>query len=184
MSKNSESDENDKSDNDISGSSDSDDDSDQGTPAVPEINFQPQLSPTSQSKPDEDFRSKHPLFDAPEMIDDHDELNAQEKLSSDDETDKNDSSFENNQEQIYKDDNDNNDDHDTHGSSVLAMQDNTDFVQSNLIPQEISVPGSDDIPAWRKFALPPTPEPDDTEIDAAIQDQFSISKLLAQIRSS
>ena len=187
MSKNSESDENEKSDNDLSGTSDSDDDSDQEAPAVPEINFQPQLAPysTSQSKPDDDFRSKHPLFDAPEMIDDHDELNAQEKLSSDDDTYNNDSNFDNSQEQSQENNNDNNyNEHNPHESSVLAFQENTGFDQSNLIPQESTDTENDNIPAWRKFSLPPTPDPDDTEIDAAIQDQFSISKLLTQIRSA
>lgn len=188
MSKNSESDE--KSENDLSGTTDSDDDSDQEAQPVPEIDFRPQLAPytNSQSKPDEDFRSKHPLFDAPEMIDDHDELNAQEKLSSDDETD-NDNNFDNPQEksQENNDNNENNDghlmEHSPHESSVLALPDN-DFNQSNLIPQESTDTETDDVPAWRKFSLPSTPEPDDTEIDALIQEQFSISKLLSQIRSS
>ncbi|KAK8889343.1 hypothetical protein M9Y10_034089 [Tritrichomonas musculus] len=194
MSKNSDSDE--KSDNEMSGSSESDDDSDQGAPSVPEINFQPQLSPfsASQSKPDEDFRSKHPLFDAPERIDDHDELNAQEKLSSDDDADNNDDdNQEQNQENssiiIDANDNNNNDNNfvEDHGkpSSVLAMDhENHNFIHSNLIPQDSNANESDEISMWRKFSLPPTPDPDDTEIDAAIQDQFSISKLLQQIRTT
>ncbi|OHT10560.1 hypothetical protein TRFO_20047 [Tritrichomonas foetus] len=143
--------------NELSNSSASEDEE---APAVPEIAFQPQLTPDAspaQMQPDENFRSKHPLFDAPELIDDHDELNAHEKLSSDDEAD----------EGEQKDD---------------LQSGKTDIHQSALVPQDADQDG--DIPEWRKFSLPPTPEPDDTEIDAEIQEKFSIAKLLQQIRAA
>ena len=139
--------------NSASDFSSEDDEAEQETGrAVPEIEFKPHLTPdvAQQTQPDESFRTRHPLFDAPELIDDKDELNVQEKLSSDDENDE----VENQGE------------------------------LSKLVPFEEQPENEADIPEWCRFSLPQTPEPDDTEIDAAIQEKFSIPKLLQQIRSA
>lgn len=158
-----------KSDKDIDGDSSSDEEA----PAVPEIEFEPQLSPeqAEQAQPDAQFRSKHPLFDAPDLIDDHDELNDEGKLSSDDE----DEDIPPKEEQAEKSDEQN-----AGGSNIEQPPDNADG--GSLLTAEPEE--GTDIPEWKLFHLPPTPNPDDTEIDAEIQERFDIAKLLQQIRAT
>jgi hypothetical protein len=39
------------------------------------------------------------------------------------------------------------------------------------------------LPEWRRFRLPPIPEPDDSQLEAEISAKFDISLLLQQIRA-
>lgn len=136
---------------------------------VPEIDFEPQLASAldnGMKVPDENFRSKHPLFDAPVLIDDKDELNTPERISDDseDEEDRKQGEFYGNDSKKVT-------------GSVTAL--------SSLIPSddETQAQKEEEMPEWKKFTLPPTPLPDDTEIDKEIREKFDIAKLLQQIRS-
>lgn len=143
-------------------------------PQVPEVAFEPQLSSgliDSPKQPDEQFRSKHPLFDAPELIDDKDDLNSPEKLSDDSgedsegEDEKKPSTF-----------------YEGESSALAPGSPGADSPMSSLVPGDGSVPAEEQVPEWKRFTLPPTPLPDDTAIDAEIRERFDIAKLLQQIR--
>lgn len=149
----------------ISNSSEDEDDIAQ----VPEIDFEPQLASALDSglkTPDENFRSKHPLFDAPVLIDDKDELNTPERISDDSEDEEDQKKTDFYDSSLKK-----------AGSSATAL--------SSLIPSddENQAQKEEEMPEWKKFTLPPTPVPDDTEIDKEIREKFDIAKLLQQIRS-
>lgn len=146
--------------------------------SVPEIQFRPQLTPetsSSLSQVDEGFRSKHPLFDAPELIVDRDEMNPPDKLSSDDEIDSNENeiNLENHQKSPDMSNNNAKEHHQTNLPNPPAP-----------VYSEGDSTGPTEVPMWKQFVLPQTPDPDDTEIDRSIQEQFSIAKLLQQIRSA
>ncbi|OHT04216.1 hypothetical protein TRFO_28319 [Tritrichomonas foetus] len=106
---------------------------------------------------------RNPLFDAPKAIDDKDILNEQEYLSSDEEV----------VEKVFSP-------RMTRSSSrsqaflprIQIQSDSSDFEEIQIIPE------------YKKFVLPPTPEPDDSAIDAEMQEKYSLTKYIHEIRST
>ena len=145
-------------------------------PQVPEVAFEPQLSSNlaeTSKQPDEQFRSKHPLFDAPELIDDKDDLNSPEKLS-DDSGEDSEGEDEKKPAQLYEGE----------PSALMQGGGGPDSPISSLVPGDGdgAAAAEEQVPEWKKFTLPPTPLPDDTAIDAEIRERFDIAKLLQLIR--
>ena len=138
-------------------------------PQVPEVAFDPQLSAGTAKQPDEQFRSKHPLFDAPELIDDKDDLNSPENLSDEGEDDSNGSDKKDGVFEIE--------------APALQQGGLPEAPTSSHSQGESPQVSESEVPEWKKFTLPATPLPDDTAIDAEIREQFDIAKLLQIIRA-
>jgi hypothetical protein len=125
-------------------------------PEVPEIPFDPQLRVPADVI-DPNFRKAHPLFDAPRIIDDGDEVNSPETpLDGPDEEHQ---------------------DKDQTGRSS---------VQTEPVEIPLSYTASsynDDLPEWKRFTIPAIPDPDDREIQASLAAKFDIAVLLQEIRA-